>query len=94
MSSLVETVYAFSTDIKMEFGLKKCGVLVLKRGKVKQMNGLVLSYGDVMKHIDEEVYKNFGMLEIDKVMEEEMKSRTRDEYFRRLRLTLKSKLNG
>ena len=34
------------------------------------------------------------MLEIDKVMEEEMKSRTRDEYFRRLRLILKSKLNG
>ena len=42
VSSLVDTVYAFSTDIKMEFGLKKCGVLVLKRGKVKQMNGLVL----------------------------------------------------
>ena len=38
VSSLVDTVYAFSTDIKMEFGLKKCGVLVLKRGKVKQMN--------------------------------------------------------
>ena len=34
------------------------------------------------------------MLEIDKVMVEEMKSRTRDEYFRRLRLILKSKLNG
>ena len=42
VSSLVDTAYAFSTDIKMEFGLKKCGVLVLKRGKVKQMNGLVL----------------------------------------------------
>ena len=94
MSSLVDTVYAFSTDIKMEFGLKKCGVLVLKRGKVKQMNGLVLPSGDVMKQIDEKGYKYLGMLEIDKVMEEEMKSRTRDEYFRRLRLLLKSKLNG
>ena len=93
VSSLVDTVYAFSTDIKMEFGLKKCGVLVLKRGKVKQMNGLMLPSGDVMKQIDEEGYKYLEMLEIDKVMEEEMKGRTRDEYFRRLRLILKSKLN-
>ena len=30
-------------------GLKKCGVLVLKRGKAKQMNGLVLPTGDVVK---------------------------------------------
>ena len=94
VSSLVDTVYAFSTDIKMEFGLKKCGILILKRGKVKQMDGLVLPSGDVMKQVDEEGYKYLVMLEIDKVMEEEMKSRTRDEYFRRLRLILESKLNG
>ena len=94
VSSLVDTVYAFSTDIKMEFGLKKRGVLALKRGKVKQMDGLVLPSGDVMKQIDEEGYKYLGMLEIDKMMEEEMKSRTREEYFRRLRLILKLKLNG
>ena len=94
VSSLVDTVYAFSTDIKMEFGLKKCGILILKRGKVKQMDGLVLPSGDVMKQVDEEGYKYLVMLEIDKVMEEEMKIRTRDEYFRRLRLILESKLNG
>ena len=57
VSSLVDSGYVFSTDIKMEVGLKKCGVLVLKRGKVKQMNGLVLPTGDVMKQVDEEGYK-------------------------------------
>ena len=41
------------------------------------MNRLVLPSGDVMKQIDEEGYKYFGMKEIDKVMEEEMKSRSK-----------------
>ena len=34
IESLVNTVYMFSEDIGMEFGVKKCGVLVLKRGKM------------------------------------------------------------
>ena len=94
VSSLIDTVYAFSADIRMEFGLKKCGVLVLKRGKVKRMDGLVLPSGEVMKQIDDEGYKYLGILEIDKVMEEEMKNKFKNEYLRRLRLVLKSKLNG
>ena len=31
---LVRTVYVFSTDIGMEFGIKKCGILTMKRGKI------------------------------------------------------------
>ena len=34
IDSLVNTVKIFSEDIKMEFGLPKCGVLIMKRGKV------------------------------------------------------------
>ena len=30
IDSLVNTLYTFSEDIGMEFGIKKCGVLVLK----------------------------------------------------------------
>ena len=33
IDSLVNTVYTLSEDIGMEFGIK-CGVLVIKRGKV------------------------------------------------------------
>ena len=32
--TLVRTVHVFSTDIGMEFGMKKCGILPMKRGKV------------------------------------------------------------
>ena len=31
IDSLVKSVYTFSTDIGMEFGLTKCGVIILKR---------------------------------------------------------------
>ena len=34
IDSLVKTVHLFRKDIGMEFGIKKCGALILKRGKV------------------------------------------------------------
>ena len=94
VTSLINTVHCFSTDIKMEFGLKKCGVLILRRGKIEQIEGIPLPNADVMKQIDKEGYKYLGILEIDDMMEESMKTSFKQEYFRRLRLVLKSKLNG
>ena len=40
MDTLVRTVYVFSTDIGMEFGTKKCGILSMKRGKVVRCEGI------------------------------------------------------
>ena len=37
IDSIVNTVYTFREDIGMEFGIKKCGVLVLKRRKVDKI---------------------------------------------------------
>ena len=34
VNGLVSTVQILSNDIGMEFGIKKCGALVMKRGKV------------------------------------------------------------
>ena len=47
--SLAQTVHTFGTDIGMEFGIKKCGMLVLKRGKIAKIEGIVLPDGQVMK---------------------------------------------
>ena len=47
-----------------------------------------------MKVVENDGYKYLGILEIDGVMEDEMKMKFRKEYLRRLRLVLKSKLNG
>ena len=49
----------------MEFGIKKCGVLVLKRGNVDEVKrrGLNLPDGKLMKTTDQEVYNYTGLLE-------------------------------
>ena len=43
IDALVRTVHVFSTDIGMEFGIKKCGILTMKRGKVDRCEGVMLS---------------------------------------------------
>ena len=37
--ALVSTVVVFSNDIGMEFGIKKCGVIITNRGKGSQQMG-------------------------------------------------------
>ena len=74
----------FSEDIGMEFGIKKCGVLVSKRRKVSECEGIVLQNGDVMKSTEEDGYKYLEILELDRVMDEEMRNKIKKEYVRRL----------
>ena len=40
VNGLVSIVQILNNDIRMEFGIKKCGVLVLKRGKVESSEGV------------------------------------------------------
>ena len=95
IDSLIRTVYLFSKDIRMEFGIKKCGVLVMKKGKVVSCDGILLPNGDTIKTVDEEEgYKYLGVLEVNGIMQKEMKELISKEYFRRLKKILKSKLNG
>ena len=94
IETLVETVHTVSKDIRMEFGIKKCGMLLLKRGKVVSSEGVSLPDGQVMKEIDDTGYKYLGILEYDKVKEKKMKDVFATEYKRRMKLVLKSKLNG
>ena len=39
IDTLVRTAHVFSTDIGMEFGMKKCGIRTVKRGKVVRCEG-------------------------------------------------------
>ena len=94
IDSLVNTVHEYSKDIGMEFGLNKCGLLIMKRGKVISSDGIELADGGVMRDIEESGYKYLGILEFDKIKETEMKVAFVKEYQRRLKLVLKSKLNG
>ena len=78
----------------MEFGLEKCGVVILKKGKLVKFDGIHLPNQEIMKEVDENGYTYLGILELDEVKEHKMKNKVTAEYKRRLRLILKSKLNG
>ena len=95
LDALIQTVRVVSTDIGMKFGLEKCAVLVMKRGKVTKSDGIRLPDDRVIKSIHEENgYRYLGILESDQVLCNEMKEKVRAECKRRVKKVLKSKLNG
>ena len=94
IESLVDTVQVVSSDIGMEFGIKKCGVLFLRRGVVAKSEGIGLPNGEIMKSAGVDSYKYLGILEMNDIMSKQMKEKVRLEYVRRVRAVLRSKLNG
>ena len=95
IDSLVNTVRVFSQDINMEFGLDKCAVLIMKRGKMVESTGIPMPDQKLMKSLKEnEEYKYLGILEADDIRHESMRTIIKAEYLRRVRKILNSKLNG
>ena len=92
-NTLERTVYVLSTDIGMEFRIKKCGILTMKRGKIVKSEGIKLPDGEVIKQVGQQAYTYLGITELDKIKETEMKEKINEELKRRQRLILKSKLN-
>ena len=79
----------------MEFGIEKCAMLLMEKGKIVKSVGIELPDGKVIKLLQGNgSYKYLGILEADKFLEEKMKLKVSKEYIRRLRKVLKSKLNS
>ena len=94
VDNLVNTVRIFSRDIGMEFGISKCAVLIMKRGKACACEGIVLPDAQVIRGLEGgDGYKYLGVLEADNVKHNDMKQSISKEYLRRIRKILKSKLN-
>ena len=83
IDSIVNTVYVFSEDTGMEFGLKKCGVVIMKRGILGRFYGTHMPNGDVMKQVDENGYMYLGALELDEIKENELKEKVITKFKRR-----------
>lgn len=95
IESMVNTLKTVSEDIGMEFGLDKCARVSMKRGKIVSGGDLPLYDGQCIKELDESTgYKYLGILQSDMTKKAEAIETVRREYFRRLRLTLKSELNA
>ena len=92
---LTNIVRVFTEDIKMEFGIKECAHITLKRGKVVSKGGMELTSGDIIDEIDvEKGYQYLGVLEADNIMHESMKEVISKEYYRRIRKLTSSKLKS
>ena len=92
LDALARVVHKFSTDIRMEFGIDKCAVLVLKAGVKEEVMGFVLPDGQLVKEVDEKGYRYLGVLEGAAIKTKEMKDLIRNEYLRRVKLVARSKL--
>ena len=78
-----------------KFSLKSIGAVKrAKRAKVVGCKGIKLPNCEVMKEVEKEGYTYVGTVELDKIKENEMKEKTIKEYKQRLKLVLKSKLDG
>ena len=94
LDSLIQTVRIFSDDVGMVFGLDKCAVLVLKRGRMVRTEGIELPDGKRMREVNLAGYKYLGVLQLDSIMNREMKEKVKSENIRRVKKLLRSQLNG
>ena len=79
----------------MEFGISKCAMIEMKRGKMVKNDGIALLNDKRIRSLEaDEAYKYLGVLQSDEEKSKEMKRIVRKEYFRRLRVILRSNHNS
>ena len=62
LESLLNTVRIFNNDISMEFGLDKCALLAIIKGKVTETQGMNLPNNNIKRLNLDETYKYLGIL--------------------------------
>ena len=81
-------------NIGLKFGIDKCRVLAMKRGKEVECNGIELQNSEKIGQIGEKVCKHLRVLEKNDICQKGMDKNIRKESVKSLRPTLKSKLNA
>ena len=88
LESLIYAVRIYSQDIGMEFGIKKCAMLVIKSSKRHLTDGMELPNQEIRTLGENETYKYLRILEADTIKQVEMKDKIQKEYLRRTRKLL------
>ena len=95
METLMHAVRIYSQVIRMEYGIEKCAMLVMKSGKRHLTDGMELPNQDKIRTLAEnKTYKYLGILEADTIKQVEMKDKIQKEYLRRTRKLLETKLSS
>lgn len=101
MQKLLRRTETFSKDIRMEFGLDKCGIHSMHRGKWKKEPDYTLTRTNkngtpqVIKNMEEdEAYKYLGMEQNRGINKSKVKDKLKTETKRRIVKVLKTKLSA
>ena len=95
IESLVYTTNIFFKDICMEIGTAKCNVVALSRGHLVNTEDIPLPSGESILQLEHGgAYKYLGILEADSIKHEQVKSILMQEYKRRVRKLLRTKLTS
>ena len=94
LNNQIKLVKTFSDDIRMSFGIEKCNKVTIKRGKITKSENIVLDNGEILKTLD--LNKMYKYLEFNEhqLTDKNTKSALKKEYFKRLKMLLKSELNS
>jgi len=92
---LLRTVLIFCEDVSMRINVVKSAVLIMSRGKVVQTNGLDLPNLGTLSTIETGAgYKYLGVLQDVAIQQEKVETKVINEFYRRIRKVLSSKLHG
>ena len=58
LDSFVQTVHVFSSDLGMEYGVKKCTMVVIRREKLVKSEGIILLDGSKNQSMAKMMYIN------------------------------------
>ncbi|KAL1446402.1 hypothetical protein WDU94_005646 [Cyamophila willieti] len=96
LNTLIDKVKEFSEDIGMKFGYDKCAKVNIVRGMIRERTNISEEQPatDIKELEAGEAYKYLGILEDGSVDHRKMKDIIRKEYYRRVRLVLKTELNA
>ena len=94
IDSLIKTVWQCSEYIKMELGILKCVVVLQQKGKKTWWEGIQLPNGEEIGEAGAGGYRYLGVLELHKIMYDEMKRKVKEVYQKRVTLLMKTHLNG
>ena len=76
LETLIQSVRIYSQDIRMEFGIVKCAMLVMKSGKRHMTEGIEIPNQEKVRTLGEkETYKYLEILEADIIKQMEMKEK-------------------
>ena len=95
LERLLPTAKGFSSDIGMEFGLDKCAKASFLRGTLKKTANMNPDVDTIIRELEPgETHMYLGVHGCNGISHSAMKEKIRKEYYRRIRLVLKTELNS